>query len=181
MGVDLMKFDEIQEEIQRYSKAAGAGNFDRTAFEYSPEMSCLQDIQDKYKSGILTSKFVVPEDGIYQYKFDYKAPYVDKLYVFQDIYSYPRTIADTSSLDKYYNYKNRNIGERVYEPNKGFQNQFTISYLITGSNSGYSNVSVYFHASKGTPIALSFVTQNSVSLFEDKKLILSIRNQKITY
>lgn len=68
MGIDLMKFDEIQEEIQRYSKAAGAGNFERTVFERSlTEIVCEASATASYNF----AKFIPPETGMYKVVYDY--------------------------------------------------------------------------------------------------------------
>lgn len=182
MGVDLMKFDEIQEEIQRYSKAAGAGNFERTVFERSlNEVVCSSFTSMNYNF----AKLIPPETGMYKVVYDYtltlenigSSDYSEGFNCFKFI-GYRTNSSNDGTMKKVLNsYDYFSISLGYGRPYVSYDLYENLPWAL-GISSSLKHIEKYIHLSKGVPIVLQYTL--SLRAYGGTATF-TMKNLKITY
>lgn len=187
MGTDFIKLDEMQEYL---SLAAGAGNFNRIAFEYSPEIS--SNIGDGKSEAKAVVKFISPKAGVYKYTFQCKMNSTGISGIIKKQFAAP------TSASKYYTSKTT-YGIAAYNNLDTFNSSYigmnngglyfhssldtslyseVINPYIRQGASNFTEYTLYFPAYEGEPIILYYVPWISDMSKSDA---FTVRNQKITY
>lgn len=186
---DVMMTQDI---VDKSTLPAGAGDFSRTAFEYSPEI--LPQVTGSKHAEVL-AKFVAPVAGVYKYVFFYKGRASSgPVYIKQECFESPTAvsayyISDTrytvsryNKLDDYYAINTGGIVDgKYYNSSVSTSTAADSLYLwprLYGDTPSYTEHILYFSARKGEAIALIAVAHSSDANTLNR---YSIKNQKITY